>query len=57
MTALQKSVLRASEIRTRLSELGGEAELSDEQRAELDKAARRVWRRRASRPGALDLRR
>ena len=36
MTELQRSLLRASEIRTRLSELGGEAELSDEQRGELD---------------------
>ena len=36
MTDLQKLMIRASEIRTRLSELGGADDLGDEQRAELD---------------------
>ena len=36
MTPLQTAQLRAGEIRIRLSELGGETELSDETRAELD---------------------
>ena len=35
MTELQRSLLRASEIRKRLSELAGIAELDDEQRAEI----------------------
>ena len=35
MTALQRLTLRASEIRTRLNELGGVETLSDEQRAEV----------------------
>ena len=37
MTRRQKMELRASEIRTRLAELGGADELTDEQRGELDK--------------------
>ena len=37
MTPLQLITLRASEIRQRLSELGGIAELSDENRAEIDR--------------------
>ena len=36
MTDLQKAQLRASEIRTKLAELGAVADLSDEQRSELD---------------------
>ena len=36
MTEAQKLEIRASEIRIRLSELGGSAELSDDTRAELD---------------------
>lgn len=36
MKNLDKLVLRASEIRTRLSELGGDGELTDETRGELD---------------------
>ncbi len=37
MTELQKAMLRASEIRQRLNELGGADELTDEQSAELDR--------------------
>ena len=37
MTRKQKLELRASDIRTRLAELGGAEELTDEQRGELDK--------------------
>ena len=36
MTPLQKATLRASEIRTKLAELAGVEELTDEQRGELD---------------------
>ena len=36
MTTRQKNQLRLSEIRTKLSELGGLAELTDEQNAEID---------------------
>ena len=36
MTALQTLEIRASEIRTRLSAIGGQAELTDETRTELD---------------------
>ena len=37
MTGLQTLEIRASEIRTRLSEIGGMADLTDETRSELDK--------------------
>ena len=37
MTDLQRAALRSREIQTRLAELGGQSEFSDEQRGELDK--------------------
>ena len=37
MTPLQTLEIRASEIRTRLSEMGGIADLTDEHRSELDR--------------------
>ena len=40
MTALQSLEIRASEIRGRLSEIGGQDELSDETRSELEKLRR-----------------
>ena len=37
MTDLQRAALRSREIQTRLAELGGQSEYSDDERGELDK--------------------
>ena len=43
MTPLQTLAVRAGELRARLGELGGMAELSEENQKELDKPALRIY--------------